>query len=227
MKNSAIAILLSAGCFVATTAHALSINVLEGADVTLQGEFFTGGWIGGDVPADAQARANSLVDGIFLPRSQQWNQGTVWWDATNSAASRNNYIMLDLDTSYYIESFVVQADDDDGYTLEYWDGSNWQLAMDIANYDPYGWGLQTRPNPGNDLTQTPLLPIPILTNRLRFSGDYFDSDGTFAVSEIQAYGYAAEVPEPSSLMLLGLGMLGFAATATSRRKQSQKLQSKI
>ena len=224
MKNLTTTILLCLGCFAASNAQAVSINVLEGADVTLQGEFFTGGWMGGDVPADAQARANSLVDGVFLPQSSQWDQNTVWWDATQSAASQNNYIMLDLGASFYIESFIVQADDNDSYTLEYWDGDSWELAMDIANYDPYGWGLQTRPNPGNDLQQTPLLPIPFLTDRLRFSGNNYDGDGEFAVSEIQAFGYAAEVPEPSSLLLMGLGMLGFVAPSL---KKNYRLKRKL
>jgi hypothetical protein len=212
MKSLILASSIFLFSFMAFNVQAMPINILEGASVSLNGEFFTGGWSGGDVPVDVQARADSLVDGVFLPRSHQWNQDTVWWDAASMPANKNNSIVIDLNEMYYIDSFIVQADDNDAYTLEYWNGSNWQFAMDIANYDNYGWGLQTRPNPYDVTEQTPAFANALLTDKLRFSGNYYNGDRLYAVSEIQAFGYAAEmnVPEPSSILLMGVGLIGFA-----------------
>ncbi len=179
-------------------ANAVSYNVAEGKDVTLNGEFFTGGWCCGDVPANQQDRANTLVDGVFLPQSHQWDQATVWWDAHRPNAV-NNYITINLGDTFNIESLIVQADDNDSYILEYWDGDSWELTWDIPVVG--GWGMQTRPNKA-DNNERYILSSIIVTDALRFSGN--TGDKYFSVSEIQAYG--APIPEPSTIFLLGFGL---------------------
>jgi len=171
------------------TSGASAANVALNAEVTLHGgPFFTDGWGGGLVVSE-----DAIVDGVFLPRFNRWDQGPVWWDSHDGV---DRYIIIDLGEVYNIESFIVQADDNDAYLLYYWDiaATSWELVWHVPNYDVYKgvdlWGMQTRPNP-DDNTERYLLPQNIFTNALMFKGDVESTDLFFAVSEIQAYGYSA------------------------------------
>jgi len=193
---------------------AASSNVALNKDVTLVGSFFTGGWGGGTVVSE-----DTVVDGTFLPRGNQWDQGPVWWDS-NDGGQRS--IEIDLGGDYVIDSFIVQADDNDAYKLYYWDETTngWVLAWDIPNYDAYGWGMQTRPNPADD-TEKYTLSTPITTDALRLEGNMENGDRLFAVSEIQAFGEPAEQSIPEFPIGLGI-LLPFAGilavVITLRRK---------
>ncbi|UCF86038.1 MAG: hypothetical protein JSV50_10510, partial [Desulfobacteraceae bacterium] len=57
-------------------------NVALNSNVSLNGgPFLTGGWGGGMIVDPA-----TIVDGIFLPRNTQWDQGALWWDSNDGAA---------------------------------------------------------------------------------------------------------------------------------------------
>lgn len=195
--------------------NATPYNVALGTSVSLNGaDFFTGGW-GGGLTVDA----GTVVDGIFFPRSTQWDQGAVWWDSTDGA---ERYLTIDLGGVFSIESFVVQADDNDAYILSYRDMTNnaWVTAWNIPNFDYIGnedaWGMQTRPNPFDDLERY-VLAENIITDALRFEGASDTMDSLFSVSEIQAYGQP--IPEPATIALLGLGIAGLAGYRRKFRKQ--------
>lgn len=179
MLALALAMLLPASLVGASSAYNVALN----KPVYLDGSFFTGGW-GGGLTVDEQ----TITDGVFLPRGQQWDQGAVWWDSTTAGGQ---CIFIDLDGVYEISSFIVQADDNDAYRLFYRDlaTNSWQLAWDVPSAPDYG--MQTRPNPLDD-TEEYVLPSPIVTNYLKLMGDDDDpyTDHLYAVSEIQAYGYA-------------------------------------
>ena len=193
------------------SANATPVNVALNADVALNGaSFFTNGWGGGAV-----VDPDTVVDGVFLPRETQWDQGPVWWDSHDGL---DRYITIDLGEVFSIESFVVQADDNDAYKLSFWDlsTSSWQLAWDVPNYDSFGWGIQTRPDPANDAERY-VLASNIVTNSLKFEGNMDNSDLYFSVSEIQAYG--TPVPEPTTMLLLGLGLAGLAGVNRKKIKK--------
>jgi len=137
------------------------------------------------------AMASSLTDGIFVPEQQQWNKDSLWWNGRKNPA---NEIYIDLGGLFRIDNFVVQADNNDVYRIDYKTNSgNWLTAHTVNSIA--SWGLVTR-----DID----LDNSIWANALRFvaiSGDSFH-----AVSEIQAFG-VVDVPEPSPMVLILAGLL--------------------
>lgn len=166
--------------FFTLSAHAVVTNVALDADVQLEGSaFFTNGWGGGWIVDES-----TVVDGTFLPRRTQWDRGAVWWDSHDA---QDRSITIDLGATYIIESFIVQADDNDGYNLYYRDidTNTWELAWAVPAIG--GWGMQTRPN-RYSYTQRYVLAAPIVTDALMFEGNLSWGDRYFSVSEIQAFG---------------------------------------
>ena len=195
MKRIALLALVLAFCalsFAPTGALAVDTNVALGKSVTATGPY------NGDL--------TTLVDGIFRPQWTTWYDGTVYWSGTGVT------INVDLGSTFTIRSFVVQADDNDAYTLFYRDltDNSFKVAWNVPNYDVYGGvnftGMQTRPDPYHD-TQRYILASPIVTDALQFVAA--SGDNSYAVSEIQAYGSA--VPLPASMLLFAPGLAGLAA----------------
>jgi len=156
-------------------------NVALNAEVILSGDPFFELYSSDDWhPSPVNAAASTIVNGVFLLDSIEWDKGSVWWDCHDNYNPSSRYITIDLGGSYCINSFIVQADNNDEYGLYYWDGS-WVLACTVQELT--GWGMLTR----YYLTPT------IITDKLKFeviSGDYW-----FSVSEIQAYGVPSSTPE--------------------------------
>ena len=137
-----------------------------------------------------------VTDGVFMPRGTSWDVGSVYWFGLHQV------LEVDLQGRFTIESMIFQGDDNDAFQVTYKDGADpWLTAWDVPNYDAYGSGLQTRPNPADD-NERYMLPAPIVATNLRIqsvSGDTHPS-----VSELQAFGEL--VPEPASIAALGLGI---------------------
>ncbi len=194
------------GLLFATSSYATPVNVAEGAAVTLNGVY---GSLRAGSPwaTNPVAAASSLTDGVFLPAATVWNDGSVWWDE-DVPESADNSIEIDLGGVYELIGFIVQADDNDAYLIEYWNGVGWANAWDVPIAG--GFGLQARPNAA-DNTDIFLLASSISTDRLRFSATA--GDNYFSISEIQAF----TVPEPGTLALLGIGLFGMGL---ARRRQA-------
>ena len=198
MKTLKLFLLLACIAAFAGSAKASLTNVALNADISIEGSY-----------NGNSAALSTVVDGEFRPRSINWQNGTVYWNGTST------YITIDFDNTYKIESFVVQADDNDAYIIEYWDGDSWELAWNVPNYDSYGSGMQTRPNPADD-TQVYTLDNPIVTNSIRFKANPASGDNCYSVSEIQAYGSIA-VPAPGAVLL---GTFGCGIARRFRRDRS-------
>lgn len=189
-------------CILLTSTFALTTeagNIALGKTVTAIGVYGTsqGTWT-----YYPPALASSLTDGLFVAEQQQWNKDSLWWNGHRNPA---NEIYIDLGGLFRIDNFVVQADNNDVYRIDYKTNSGDWLTAHTVN-SVASWGLVTR-----DVD----LDSSIWANALRFvaiSGDAFH-----AVTEIQAFG-VVDVPEPSPaiLILTGLVAAGLARRYTNK-----------
>jgi hypothetical protein len=150
----------------------------------------------------ALAAQSSIVDGIFVPENQTWNTGSWWWDEDPSVNASPVVTTIHLNSTFTFDHFVVQADDNDSYLLEWWDGASWQTAWNIPAVNTFG--LVTRDSGALG---------PFTTDFLRFSAA--SGDNYYAVSEIQ--GFVAEVPEPATWAMMITGF-AFAGAMLRRRR---------
>jgi len=193
MKRLAIALALLglAGGALADTNVALNGAVTLSATA---GFGDSGGW-GGSSLADA----STVTDGVFLPTGTQWNVGTVFWTGDYGVDT----VTVTLNHKSLVNQLVIQADNDNDYLVQYLDSANvWQTAAVLSPHR--SWGQ-------DDGSAT--LATPVLTTAFRISGTSGAGDNHFSVSEFQAIGTVAAVPEPATygMLALGLGVLGLVA----------------
>jgi len=201
-KHSIVAALAILGGF-APIAHAQNIIPTHWASISRpvgEGVLRAGsGWDGGSTPSNVI----TLVDGVFAPESQQWNDGSYWWDETQTVSPFRT--TLALDASYTFNRLVLQADNNDDYLIEYWTGAAWQSVFTAGAVG--GYGLTTRDSG---------MLSPFSTNQFRFTA--LNGDQYYAMSEFQAF--AAGVPEAGTWALM---MFGFGAVGYAMRRRSAKL----
>lgn len=160
-------------------------------------------------PGSTASNTFAPIDGVFAPENQQWNNGSFWWDEDASVNPLGKvYWTVLFDAAYTLDRFVVQADDNDSYRLEWWDGATWQTAWDVAAVNTFG--LVTRDSG---------VIGPITTDRLRFSS--LTGDNYYALSELQAF--SAAIPEPAVWAML---LMGFALVGTGLRSRHPALASR-
>ncbi|MEN0020464.1 MAG: hypothetical protein AAF747_06240 [Planctomycetota bacterium] len=143
------------------------------------------------------ASLSTLTDGLFLGRSTTFSAGVTWTDAAT-------IIEIDLGSAQTLVGGIVEADDNDAYELL---GRNlttgaFETIWDIPNFDNFGSGFQTRPNP-EDVSEVFFFAAPLTTDTIRIrstSGDF-----ARALGEVQVF-----VPAAPGVAVLSAG-LGFAA----------------
>lgn len=198
LADTALRGLVAATAFAAVaTAARAETNVIPTAvaAVTINGTYGVlrdATWSG---PPSTPSDPTTPYDGVFAPENQQWNDGSFWWDQDPRVNTTPLTYTLSLDRLYSLDRFVVQADDNDSYLLEWWDGAAWQNAFNIPAV--FTFGLTKRDSGAL---------APIVTDRLRFTAT--GGDNYYAVSEIQAFGQAVPEPATWAMMLTGFGLAG-------------------
>lgn len=193
-------LLAAAAALIAPVSHAATVNVATNANVIgfvqigFDGVLRPGSpWGPGSTPSNFFAP----LDGTPQPEGTQWNNGSFWWDADPRINAAPISWSIRLNQQYRVNQLIIQADDNDSYLVEYWDGSAWASLYTVqAVFNP---GLRTRDSG---------LFAPVLTDRFRFSA--ISGDNYYSLSQFQAFG---TIPEPASwaMLIAGFGLVGAAA----------------
>lgn len=156
-----------------------------------------------DGAAGPIAPLSTVVDGAFVAPNTQWTLGTYWWDEALFSPQAANPVVIEitLNSAHTVNRFVVQADDNDAYVVQWWDGAAWQTAFNAGAV--FTFGMETRDSG---------VIGAITTDRFRISATA--GDAYYSVSELQAFA----VPEPSSVALAAIALAGLG---WSRRKRAQ------
>ena len=131
MRKGPLGIFLAAA--LALTTPAAAVNIISGHTTSVASDGVHGvlradsGWELGSTASDLDLP----VDDLFAPEFQQWNNGSYWWDEDPSVNAAPVHYTIELDGLFTLGRFVVQADDNDSYLLEWWDGGAWQTAWAI------------------------------------------------------------------------------------------------
>ncbi len=153
-----------------------------------------------------------LIDGVLASEGSLWKAGTsVWWSGMSPTFT------IDLGGVVLLEDLLVQVDNNDAYRFEYSENNNtWSSLFDIQVSDgEVGWGMDTMSTDSQNSEYIASLDfVPVDARYLRVFA--IGGDNFYSVSEIQAF--AAPVPEPSTIMLFGLGLLTLAGASYRRQK---------
>lgn len=146
-----------------------------------------------------RALPSSITDGVFVADTQAWNNSTVYWLGGKPSDTLDS-VMVTMGAPSLISSIRLQADTLDTYTIDYRNGTQaWQSLSTLSTRNSLIGYTYTH---GMGIAEYTLL-APVTASAFRIRGN---GDGLYAVSEFQAFGIAAEMPEPASWAILGTGL---------------------
>jgi hypothetical protein len=156
-----------------------------------------------------------MTDGSFPVEGQQWQTETTWWVGTEPVFT------IDYGAVFTIQDIKLSVDNNDSYQVQYsTDNSAWNTLLTIpSDYGEIGWGMDTMATDAPDpeyIVQIDFAPVGAQYIRIYATG----GDNLYSVGELQAFGQSSStpVPEPTTMLLFGAGLLGLAGAARHRRR---------
>ena len=202
-------------------AHAQLTNVALGKSVSGFGEFGTlrPGSVWGPQPL---APFSSLTDGAMPAVGEQWQTGTVWWDAfatpsptaapAAAPAPSAAFVEIDLGSVFALTGLGLSFDNNDAY--EVWGrasaGDSWSLLQTFTCVVNCSFGMENVSTPSS-------LASPVSARYLAVTGNA--GDGYYSLGELEAFANVSSVPEPAAFGLLLLGLVGVGGSAVRQRRR--------
>jgi hypothetical protein len=197
-----------------------------------------------DVKANGASDIAKITDGYF-PEEGAWDGGDTnpepdRWNGINNVAfsgnqeSNRDVFYFDFGGTYLLDDVKLAVDNNDQYDVEYFTGSGWDNLFTIL--PAYGSIFRSMDNfstiNGDDIRNDGRVDYDsridftaVETSQLKFYA-YNSGDTNYSIGEFQAFGTAvggnspAPVPEPSTVLLLGSGLIGLAWYGRKRSKKS-------
>jgi len=150
-----------------------------------------------------------LNDGIIPVESTLWQAGTnVWWEDSFAPT-----FTLDFGDLYNLNDVLVSVDNNDSYEITWSDDlASWSNLFTInSSYGEVTWGMDTF---STDILHSEYIAdIDFTTVQARYLRiKAINGDFGISIGEFQAFGNkVSEVPEPSTLAIFALGMIGLAS----------------
>lgn len=151
--------------------------------------------------------AGLIIDNTIPAESSVWNAATnVWWSGTSPTFT------IDLGGLYQVQDLLASVDNNDRYLFSY--STDNATFLSLTTIEPgygeinSGMDTMTTINPHPEHVAS-LVFSPVTARYIRVSAA--SGDNLYSIGEVQVFGDAAGVPEPSSMALFSLGAVLLAA----------------
>ena len=161
------------------------------------------------------------IDGEIPSEYTRWTTDTAWWSTGNPTSE---YITIDYGELFTIEDIILSVDNNDAYRVDFsTDNSSWTqlFAFEENVSEDVTWGMDTISTIAGDQEYVAALdfnPVQAQYFKIYATG----GDRSYSVGEFSAYGTAsgaAPVPEPATMLLAGIGLIGIAGSRLRKNKQ--------
>ncbi|MBU1195367.1 MAG: discoidin domain-containing protein [Proteobacteria bacterium] len=178
-----------------------------------------------------------LTDGTFPGEGTRWDSTATVQFSRYSENANTEYFTFDMGSLHTIDDIIISVDNNDSYKIEYsTDNSTWSsLTTAYLSFGEVGGGMDTLSSFSGNTEYVSGLDFdpsgPARYIRIYVDGwanvisrDFSEpriGDGAFAIGEFQAFGdvfvQSSPVPEPGTMLLFGLGLLGLSGISRKRK----------
>ncbi len=171
----------------------------------------------------------ALTDNYFPVERSQWrDNSTYFYGAASGQTIDQEFFTFDMGGLFEVKDIILSVDNNDKYYVDYSsNGSSWANLFTINEGDGnVTFGMDTFSTDSSDVPafyESQIEFTSVTAQYLRIWADHTVSDQMFSIGEFQAFGEAvpgqpSPTPEPTTMILFGLGLLGLSGISRRRNQ---------